>query len=52
MAKFVVDRNFFKLGLGLGMEMGMGMGNGNGKVPPVPGDDSIISGTTTTHPWT
>ena len=31
------------------MEMGMGMGNKNGKVPPVPGDDSIIS-QATTHP--
>jgi len=36
-----------KMGLETGMEMGMG--NGNRKVPPVPGDDSIISWATN-HP--
>ena len=34
-------------GIGMGIEMGMGMGirigNGNGEIPPVPGDDNIIS---------
>ncbi len=37
-------------GMGLGMGLGMGMGNGNRKVPPVPGDDSIISQATTIYP--
>ena len=32
----------------LGLGIGLGMGDGNGKVTPVPGDDSIISGATTT----
>ena len=30
-------------GQGMGLGIQTGMGNGNGKVPPVPGDDSIIS---------
>ena len=39
------DWDYVGLGIGIGIEIGMrmGMGNGNGKVPPVPGDDSIIS---------
>ncbi len=35
-------------GYGNGDGDGDGDGDGNGKVPPVPGDDSIISGATTT----
>ena len=40
------------MGLGMGLRMGMrmGMGNGNRKVPPGPGDDSIILGATTIYP--
>ena len=30
--------------------MGMGMGNWNGKVPPVPGDESIILGSKSEWP--
>ena len=32
------------------LELGLGMGNENGNVLPVPGDDSTISGATTTLP--